>query len=131
MTEANKLAKLIEEISKLTVLEVADLVKALEEKFGVSASTMISQAAAPTSPATGAAEPAAEQTSFTVVLTSGGANKIGAIKAIKEINQALGLKEAKGLVEAAPKEILTGVNKETAEEAKKKLEAVGATVEIK
>ena len=131
MTEANKLAKLIEEISKLTVLEVADLVKALEEKFGVSASTMISQAAAPTSPATGAAEPAAEQTSFTVVLTSGGANKIGAIKAIKEINQALGLKEAKGLVEAAPKEILTGVNKETAEEAKKKLEAVGETVEIK
>jgi large subunit ribosomal protein L7/L12 len=127
----NKLNKLVEEISKLTVLEIADLVKLLEEKLGVSAAMMSAPAAAPAgAPAAGAA-PVEEKTSFTVVLTNGGANKIGAIKAVREINQALGLKEAKDLVEAAPKEVLTNVNKETADEAKKKLEAVGASVELK
>jgi large subunit ribosomal protein L7/L12 len=134
----NKLDKLIEEIGKLTILEVADLVKALEEKFGVptlmapTAPTVgTSSAGATGTTATGTTTPAGEQTSFTVILTTGGANKIAAIKTVKEINQALGLKEAKDLVEAAPKEILTNVNKETAEEIKKKLEAVGAGVEIK
>jgi len=133
-----KVKKLIEEIEKLTVLELNDLVKALEEKFGVSAIPVA--AAAPTAgagatPAAGGVAPAeqgaGEQTTFNVVLASAGANKISVIKAVREINQNLGLKEAKDLVEAAPKEILTGVNKSTAEEAKKKLEAAGATVELK
>jgi large subunit ribosomal protein L7/L12 len=133
-----KLEKLIEEISQLSVLELADLVKALEEKFGVSASAMVSvpQASAPQAGAqagqTGASEqPPAQQTTFNVVLTSAGANKIAVIKMVREINQNLGLKEAKDLVESLPKEILTGVNKQTAEEAKKKLEEAGATVELK
>ena len=133
-----KVKKLIEEIEKLTVLELNDLVKALEEKFGVSAIPVA--AAAPTAgagatPAAGGVAPAeqgaGEQTTFNVVLASAGANKISVIKAVREINQNLGLKEAKDLVEAAPKEILTGVNKSTAEEAKKKLEATGASVELK
>lgn len=132
MAEVNKLDKLVEEIGKLTVLEIADLVKALEEKLGVSAQAMIAPAAAaPTEATKGGGDVGEEKTSFTVVLAAGGANKIGAIKAVREINQALGLKEAKDLVEAAPKEVLTNVNKETAEEAKKKLEAAGATVELK
>jgi len=133
-----KVQKLIEEIEKLTVLELNDLVKALEEKFGVSAIPVAAAAPAAgtgTAPAAGGATPteegAGEQTTFNVVLTSAGANKISVIKAVREINQNLGLKEAKDLVEAAPKEILTGVNKSTAEEAKKKLEAAGATVELK
>ena len=125
--------KLIEEIGKLSVLELNELVKTLEEKFGVSA--MAPMAAAP---AAAAAAPVAEtgeapegQTTFNVVLTEGGANKIGVIKMVREINQNLGLKEAKDLVEAAPKEVITGVNKATAEEAKKKLEEAGAKVELK
>jgi len=134
-----KLAKLIEEIGKLSLLELADLVKALEEKFGVSAGAMVaapSVAAGQTQgtqagqPATGE-QPAAEQTTFNVVLTSAGANKISVIKMVREVNQNLGLKEAKDLVESVPKEVLTGVNKQTAEEAKKKLEEAGATVELK
>lgn len=128
--------KLIEEIEKLSVLELADLTKALEEKFGVSAAAMV----APTTPAAGGAgggAPAAgeptssEQTSFNVILADGGASKISVIKIVRELNQSLGLKEAKDLVDGAPKEILTGVNKETANEAKKKLEAAGAKVELK
>jgi large subunit ribosomal protein L7/L12 len=131
-----KLEKLIEEISQLSVLELADLVKALEEKFGVSASAMVApspaaQAGAQTPQPSGEEQPATQQTTFNVVLTSAGANKIAVIKMVREINQNLGLKEAKDLVESLPKEVLTGVNKQTAEEAKKKLEEAGATVELK
>lgn len=124
-----KVENLISEIEKLSVLELADLVKALEEKFGVSAAP-VAMAAAPAA-AADAGEPKEEQTTFNVVLTNAGANKISVIKAVREINQTLGLKEAKDLVESAPKDVLTAVNKSTAEEAKKKLEAVGATVELK
>lgn len=123
------LAEIIEKIEKLSVLELADLVHALEEKFGVSASAPVAMAAA-VSPATGGGEPQEEQTSFNVILANGGANKIGAIKAVREIVPTLGLKEAKDLVEGAPKPVLEGVNKATAEEAKAKLTAAGATVEL-
>lgn len=124
-----KLKKIIEEIEKLSVLELADLVNALEEKFGVSAAAMAAPAAPATEAAKAEAEP--EQTTFNVVLAAAGDNKINVIKAVREVNQNLGLKEAKDLVEAAPKEVVTGVNKEAAEEAKKKLEAAGAKVELK
>jgi len=133
-----KLEKLIKEIEGLSVLELADLVKALEEKFGVSPAAMAVPTAAPAAQANapagaqpGAAAETAQQTTFNVVLTSAGANKISVIKMVREVNQNLGLKEAKDLVESLPKEVLTGVNKQTAEEAKKKLEGVGATVELK
>ena len=120
---------LVEQIEKLSVLEVADLVKQLEEKFGVSAAApMMAMAAAP---AGAAAAPAEEKDSFDVVLTAGGANKIAVIKAVRELNQTLGLTEAKDLVEAAPKTLLEGAKKEDAESAKKKLEEAGATVELK
>jgi len=123
-----KLTKIIEEVEKLSVLELADLVKALEEKFGVSAAAPVAVAAAA---APAAAAPAAEEKSeYQVVLTAAGANKIGVIKALREINQSLGLKEAKDLAEAAPKEIGT-YKKEEAEAAKKKLEEAGAQVELK
>ncbi len=125
---SDNLNALVEQIEKLSVLEVADLVKALEEKFGVSAAAPMMAAPA------GAAAPAAaveEKENFDVVLTAGGANKIGVIKAVREINQNLGLKEAKDLVEAAPKTLLEGAKKEDAEAAKKKLEEAGATVELK
>lgn len=121
--------KLVEEIEKLSVLEVADLVKLLEEKFGVSAAAPMMVAAAG-APAAGSA-PAEEKDSFDVILASGGSNKIAVIKAVREINQTLGLKEAKDLVEAAPKTLLEGAKKEDAEAAKKKLEEAGATVELK
>lgn len=120
--------KIIEQIEKLTVLELADLVKALEEKFGVSATPVAM--ASPATAGTPAGEAVPEQTSFNVILTSGGANKIAAIKAVREIVPTLGLKEAKDLVEAAPKPVLEGVNKATAEEAKAKLTAAGGTVEL-
>lgn len=124
-----KLTKIIDEVEKLTVLELADLVKALEDKFGVSASPAVALAQA--GPATAAAAPAEEAKSeYQVVLTSAGANKIGVIKALREIKQELGLKEAKDLAEAAPKEVGT-FKKEEAETAKKKLEAAGAQVELK
>jgi large subunit ribosomal protein L7/L12 len=103
-------------------------VKALEEKFGVSAAPVAVAAAAP---AAAGAAPAEEKTSFDVVLTEAGANKLQVIKAVREIDQALGLIDAKKLVEAAPKEVVKGVKKEAAEEAKKKLEAAGAKVELK
>ena len=119
---------LVEQIEKLSVLEVADLVKALEEKFGVSAAAPMMAAPAA---AGAAAAPVEEKDSFDVVLTAGGANKIGVIKAVRELNQTLGLKEAKDLVEAAPKTVLEGAKKEDAESAKKKLEEAGATVELK
>jgi len=128
-----KLAKIIEEIEKLSVLELADLVKALEKKFGVTAAPMAAPTAAPAAPAGGATptEAKPQQTTFNVVLASAGANKISVIKAVREVNQSLGLKEAKDLVETVPKEVLTGVKKEDAEEAKKKLEAAGGGVELK
>ena len=126
----SKLTKdeLMSAIEEMSVLELADLVKALEEKFGVSAQAMAAPAAA--APAADAA-PVEEQTVFNVVLASTGANKIGVIKAIRELVPTLGLKEAKDLADTAPKEILTQVNKKTAEEAKEKLTAAGGTVELK
>ena len=123
------LEKIIEQIEKLSVLELADLVHALEDKFGVSVATPVA-VAGPAASAQGSGEPQEEKTTFNVILASAGANKIGAIKAVRELVQTLGLKEAKDLVEAAPKPVLESVNKVTAEEAKKKLEAAGATVEL-
>jgi large subunit ribosomal protein L7/L12 len=125
---SKNLEDIIEKIETLSVLELADLVHALEDKFGVSASAPVAMAAAGNGAAAG--EPAEEKTTFNVVLTSGGANKISVIKAVREIVPTLGLKEAKDLVEAAPKPVLEGVNKETAEEAKKKLTEAGGTVEL-
>ncbi|MBI2593538.1 50S ribosomal protein L7/L12 [Candidatus Daviesbacteria bacterium] len=123
------LEKIIEQIEKLQVLELADLVHALEDRFGVTAAAPMAMAAGPTAgAATG--EPVEEKTSFNVILASAGANKIGVIKAVRELVQTLGLKEAKDLVEAAPKPVLEGVNKQTAEEAKAKLTAAGATIEL-
>lgn len=122
------LEKIIEQIEKLSVLELADLVHTLEERFGVSATAPVAAAAAGVP--TASSEPVEEKTTFNVVLTSAGANKIGAIKAVRELVPTLGLKEAKDLVEAAPKPVLEGVNKATAEEAKQKLAAAGATVEL-
>ena len=132
---SGNLAKIIEEIEKLSVLELNELVKALEEKFGVSATPMAPMAAAGVATSSAPSEAGAttipQQTTFNVILASSGANKISVIKAVREVKQDMGLKDAKDFVEAAPKELLTGVNKETAEEAKKKLEAAGATVELK
>ncbi len=125
-----KLQKIAESIETLTVIELADLSKYLEEKFGVSAAPMM--AAAPAAAAGGAAAaPAEEKTSFTVVLTAAGDNKLGVIKVVREIVPALGLMDAKKLVESAPKEVVADVKKDAAEEAKKKLEAAGAKVELK
>jgi len=117
-------------VEEMTVLELSDLVKALEEKFGVSALPAVASAQAG-APSTDSGEPKEEQTVFNVVLTEAGANKIGAIKAVRELVPTLGLQEAKALVESAPKEVLTGLNKSAAEEAKKKLEDAGAKVELK
>jgi len=121
---------LLTAVEEMSVLELSELVKALEEKFGVSAQAMVASApAAGGAPAAG--EPAEEQTVFNVVIASGGANKISVIKAVRELVPTLGLAEAKGLVDSAPKEVLTAVNKKTAEEAKEKLTTAGATVELK
>lgn len=123
------LAKLVEELSSLTVLEAAELSKMLEEKWGVSAAAPVAVAAAPAAGA--AAAPAAEaQTEFTVILAKAGEKKINVIKEIRTIT-GLGLKEAKDLVEGAPKEVKAGVSKDEAEKIKKVLEEQGATVEIK
>ncbi len=122
--------ELMQAIEEMSVLELSDLVKALEEKFGVSAAAMAVAAAPAAGPAADAA-PAEEKTSFNVVLASAGGNKIAVIKAIRELVPTLGLKEAKDLADTAPKEVLTGVNKQTADEAKEKLTAAGATVELK
>ena len=122
-----KLQKIASEIEKLTVVEVADLAKYLEDKFGVTA------VAAVAAPAAGgaAAAPAEEKTSFTVVLTDGGANKLNVIKAVREIKPDLGLMDAKKLVESAPQDLLVDAKKDAANEAKAKLEAAGAKVELK
>lgn len=124
-----KYKALVTSIEEMSVLELSRLVKVLEERFGVSAAAPMMMGAMPA--AGGAAEAAEEKTEFDVILKDGGSNKIGAIKAVREINQNLGLKEAKDLVEAAPKEVVKGVSKEDAEAAKAKLEAAGATVELK
>jgi large subunit ribosomal protein L7/L12 len=123
---------LVEEISKMSVLEVSELVKALEEKFGVKAAAPMAFApAGGGAPAAGGGAAAAEEkTEFSAVLMSAGANKIPVIKVVREIT-GLGLKEAKDLVEGAPKPIKAGLNKEQAEDIKKKLTEVGATVEVK
>ena len=123
------LAKLVDELSSLTVLEAADLAKMLEEKWGVSAAAAVAVAAGP---AAGGAAAAAveEQTEFTVVLASAGDKKIEVIKEVRAIT-GLGLKEAKDLVEGAPKPVKEGVAKDEAEKLKKQLEAVGAKVELK
>jgi large subunit ribosomal protein L7/L12 len=125
---ANKVESILEEIKGLTLLEAADLVKKMEEAFGVSAA-----AAAPVmmaGAAAGGAAPAEEKTEFSVVLTDVGANKINVIKAVREVT-SLGLKEAKDLVDGAPKPIKEGVNKDEAATIKKKFEDVGAKVEVK
>lgn len=124
---SEKLEKIAKEIEGLTVVEMADLSKYLEDKFGVSA--MPAVAAQSAGPAAG--EPKEEKTIFTVVLSSAGANKLGVIKAVREITPTLGLMEAKKLVESAPKDLLLDVKKDVADEAKKKLEAAGAKVELK
>jgi len=123
MTDLNKI---IDELSKLTVVEAAELSKQLEEKWGVTAATAV--AAAPA--AGGAAAPAEEKSEFTIFLAAAGDKKINVIKEVRAIT-GLGLKEAKDLVEGAPKEVKKGVAKKDAEEAKKKLEAAGAKVELK
>ncbi len=127
-----KLSKdeILKAVEGMTVLELADLVKALEEKFGVTASP-VAVAAQPAAAGDSSGEVKEEQTVFNVVLKEAGANRIGAIKAVRELVPTLGLQEAKALVESAPKEVLTAVNKSAAEEAKKKLEAAGAKVELK
>src|SRR5690348_2089734 len=123
------LSKLVDELSKLTVLEAAELAKLLEDKWGVSAAAAVAVAAAPGA-AGGAAAPAEEKTEFTVVLASVGDKKIEVIKEVRALT-GLGLKEAKDLVEGAPKPVKEGVNKEEADKIKATLEKVGAKVELK
>ena len=124
------LSRLVEELSGLTVLEAAELSKMLEERWGVSAAAPVAAAAAPTGGGAAAAAPVEEQTEFTVVLATIGDKKINVIKEIRTIT-GLGLKEAKDLVEGAPKTVKEGVNKDEAAKMKKQLEEQGATVEIK
>ena len=119
-----KFKDIIEKVEKLSVIELAELVKALEEKFGVSAAAM-----SVAGPAAGGAAAAEEKTSYTVVLKATGDQKVNVIKVIKEVT-GLGLKEAKDITDAAPKNVKEGLKKEDAEEIKKKLEAVGAVVEL-
>jgi len=122
--------QLIEAIEQMTVLELAELVKALEEKFGVSAAAPVAVAAAPAAAGAGGAAAASEKTEFDVILTSAGSAKVGVIKVVREIT-GLGLKEAKDLVDGAPKPVKEKVNKEEAEAIKAKLEEAGASVEVK
>jgi large subunit ribosomal protein L7/L12 len=118
---------LVEELGKLTVLEAVDLVKKLEETWGVSAAAPVAAAG----PAAGPAEAVEEKTEFDVVITGAGANKIAVIKAVREVAPGLGLADAKKLVESAPAKVLEGIAKDAAETAKKKLEEAGATIELK
>lgn len=124
-----KVEQVLALIEGLTILEVAELVKAMETKFGISAAAPVAVAAAPAA-AAAAAAPVEEQTEFTVILKEIGANKINVIKAVRELT-SLGLKESKELVEAAPKAVKENINKDDAAAAKAKLEAAGATVEVK
>ncbi len=123
-----KFKKIVEEIEKMSVLDLSELVKVLEDKFGVSASAPVAVASAVAG--AGAGEAAEEKTEFALELASAGANKIGVIKVVREVTQ-LGLKEAKDLVDGAPKVLKEGLKKEEAEEMKKKLEEAGATVNLK
>lgn len=125
---SEKLEKIAKELETLTVIEMADLAKYLEEKFGVSAMPV---AAAASAPAAGAAAPAEEKTAFSVMLTDAGANKLAVIKAVREVLPSLGLMDAKKLVESAPKELLKDAKKADAEAAKAKVEAAGGKVELK
>lgn len=125
---SEKVTKLIEDVKALTVIELSELVKALEEEFGVSAAAPMAVAAAP---AAEAAPAAAEQSEFEVVLMNAGDKKLDVIKAVREIITGLGLKEAKDLVDAAPKSLKEGVSKAEADEIKAKLEAAGAQVDVK
>ena len=120
--------EILEAIKVKPALELAELVKMMEETFGVSAAAPVAVAAAP---AAGEAAPAEEKDSFDVVLANVGANKISVIKVVREVVPGLGLKEAKDLVEAAPTAVVSGVNKEEAEKAKSQLEEAGATIELK
>lgn len=125
-----KLQKIANDLESLTTIEMAELAKYLEEKFGVSAMPAVAAVAAPA----GGAAPAAQQeekSTFTVVLSNAGANKLAVIKVVRELMPNLGLMDAKKLVESAPQEVLKDVKKEAAEEAKKKLEAAGAKVDLK
>jgi len=124
------LGKLVDDLSGLTVLEAAELTKLLEEKWGVSAAAPVAVAAAAPGGAAAGAAPAAEKTEFTVVLASSGDKKINVIKEVRAIT-GLGLKEAKDLVEGAPKTVKDGINKDEAAKIKKQLEDAGATVEVK
>ncbi len=129
---AADIEKTVKDLNSYSVLEIAKLVKKLEEDWGVSAAAPVAVAAAPAGGATGAAAPAAEEkATFDVILKEMGANKIGVIKEIRSAVPGLGLAEAKALVEGAPKPIKEGVTKQEAEEIKKKVEAAGAKVEIK
>ncbi len=123
--------QLVEQLSGLTVLEVADLVKKLEEKWGVSAAAPAAVAAPPAAGGAAAAPAAEEKTTFDVILKEVGGNKIAVIKEVRAAVAGLGLAEAKALVESAPKPIKEGVSKEEADEIKKKVEAAGAKVEVK
>jgi len=127
---AEKTEKIIEQIEQLSVMELSELVKALEEKFGVTAMPMMAAGAPAAGGSAAPAEAAEEKSEYNVVLTASGDQKIAVIKAVREIKPDLGLKEAKDLVDAAPKELGT-MKKEDAETAKKKLEEAGATVELK
>ena len=125
------LEKIVEDLSSLTVLEAAELSKLLEEKWGVSAAAPVAMAAAPAAAGAAPAEAAEEQTEFTVVLTAGGDKKINVIKEVRAVRPDLGLKEAKDLVEGAPQNVKENVSKQEAADIKAKLEAAGATVQVK
>lgn len=124
---ADNLQKIVDSVKALSLMEVADLVKALEDEFGVSAAAPMAMVAGPAA----AAAPVEEKTEFDVVLKDAGANKLGAIKAVRLIKPELGLGEAKTFVESAPKTVLEGADKAAAEDAKKKLEEAGCVVELK
>ena len=126
---AEELKAIVDQLGKLSVLQMAELVKTLEKEWGVTAAAPVAVAAA--APAGAAAAPAEVKDTFDVILANAGANKIGVIKAVREVMPGLGLADAKTLVESAPKPLKEGVNKEEAENMKKKLEAAGAKVEVK
>lgn len=129
-TLSAKVQKLVDGVKELSLLEVSELVKALEDEFGVSAAAPMMMGAMPAAGGAAAA-PVEEKTEFNVVMTSAGANKIGAIKAVRTLKPELGLAEAKAFVEKAPQTVLENAKKEDAEKAKKTLEEAGATVELK
>ena len=127
----SKIEKLVDDLSSLTVLEAAELAKLLEDKWGVSAAAPVAVAAAAGPAAAAPAEAAEEQTEFTVVLTAAGDKKINVIKEVRSVRPDLGLKEAKDLVEGAPQNIKENVSKQEAEDIKSKLEAAGASIQVK